>query len=298
MRLENLRYFLAVADESSVGRAAHRLGVTQPALTKGIQRLEQDLGLPLFERSAKGMTLTRVGASFLERVHLIALAMDDVVREANDIRVGQAGKLRVGVAPQFADELFSPACADLIAQRPGARLEVHTHLNDALFDMLRRGDLDLCIAGLEDRAHAEMEQIPLFPDEMCVGLRAGHPILSRPNLSFRDIAAERWILPGRSVVARRRLDERVAELGLPPVNVVIEWSASIGHRLNLVRNTDLLTVLSLRLVRSEAGRGLTSVPLEQAVWIRQVGIAHRKGAYLSPLAHRLIEILLEHSLHS
>jgi DNA-binding transcriptional LysR family regulator len=295
MRLENLHYFLTVAEESSVGRAAHRLGVTQPALTKGIHRLEQDLGLRLFERSAKGMTLTSAGAAVLERVRPIAFGMDDVMREANDIRVGQAGKLRVGVAPQFAEDLFSPACAALIAQRPGARLEVYTHLNDALFEMLRQGDIDLCIAGLDDTAGAEMEQISLFPDEMCVGLRMEHPILQRSKLRFKDAAAEGWILPGRSVVARRRLEQRVAELGLPPIDVVVEWSASIAHRLNIVRDTNLLTILSRRLLRSPAGKGLSSLPLEQAVWIRQVGIAYRKGAYLSPLAHRLVEILLEQS---
>lgn len=298
MRLENLHYFLAVAEESSVGRAAQRLGVTQPALTKGIQRLEQDLGLPLFERSAKGMTLTRAGISFLERMRPVALAMDDAIQEANEIRLGKAGKLRVGAAPQFADDLFSTACAALIEQRPSARLEVHTHLNDTLFEMLRRGELDLCVAGLDSSEIPEIEQIPLFPDEMCVGLRLGHPLLARSNLQFKDVAAERWILPGKTVVARRRLEERVAGLGLPPIDVVVEWSASIGHRLNIVRNTNLLTVLSVRLVGSDVGRGLASVPLQQAMWTRQVGIAYRRGAYLSPLAQRLIEILQENTRES
>jgi DNA-binding transcriptional LysR family regulator len=293
MRLENLHYFLAVAEESHAGRAAQRLGVSQPALTKGIQRLEQDLGLPLFERSAKGMALTQIGSALYQRIRDASTALDDALQEANDMRIGQAGILRVGVAPQFADNLFSPACASLIQQRPGARIEARTHLNDDLFQMLRRGDLDFCIAGLDTVASIDLEQIPLFADDMCVGLRSDHPLLGRPRLKFEDLAAERWLLPGGNVVTRRRLEARVTELGLPGLNVVVEWNAFIGHRLAIVRRTDLLTIVSRRMLSSPLGQGLSAVPLADAVWVRQVGIALRRGAYISPLAQRLIEILRE-----
>lgn len=293
MRLENLHYFLAVAEESHVGRAAQRLGVSQPALTKGIQRLEQDLGLPLFERSAKGMTLTRVGAALYRRIRDASIALDDALQEANDMRIGQAGILRVGVAPQFAEDLFAPACAELIQQRPGARVEARTHLNDDLFQMLRRGDLDFCIAGLDTVTSSDIEQVPLFSDDMCVGLRSGHPLLSQARLRFEDLAAGRWLLPGGNVVTRRRLEARVAELGLPPLNVVVEWNAFIGHRLAIVRRTDLLTIVSRRMLSSPQGHGLTTVPLTDAVWVRQIGVALRRNAYISPLAQRLIEILRE-----
>jgi DNA-binding transcriptional LysR family regulator len=295
MRLEDLNYFLAVAEESHVGRAAQRLGVTQPALTKGIQRIENDLGLRLFERSAKGMTLTTAGAAFYRRTRDIRTALDEAIREANDMRMGQAGLLRVGIAPQFSEDLFAPACAALLQQRPGARIEAKTHLNDELFQMLRRGDLDFCVAGLDTVDSTDIEQIPLFSDEMCVGARSDHPLLALPRLRFEDLAAGRWLLPGPDVVTRRRLEAHVAELGLPGLDIVVEWNASIEHRLAIVRHSDLLTIVSRRTLASPAGRGLSAVALTDAVWLRQVGIALRRGAYLSPLAHRMIEILRAHA---
>ncbi|MGY8524309.1 LysR family transcriptional regulator [Paracidovorax citrulli] len=291
MRLEDLRYFVAVADEGHVGRAAQRLGVSQPALTKGIQRLEQTLGLTLFERGPKGMTLTTVGTTFFERARHLCLGLDEAVQEASDMHLGAIGTIRVGVSPPFADGLVAETFTALLKQRPGATARLTVSLNDTLVAALRMGALDLTVNALDDSEPEDLEQLPLFLDELCVVVREGHPLLLRPRLTFDDLSDAGWVLPGPEVLARRRLDARLAQRGMPPARVVLQLDNSITLSTSTLRHSELLGVMSRFSLRSGAGHGLAELPLHEARWSRRIGIVTRRGAYLSPLVVRFIEML-------
>lgn len=293
MRLDDLRYFVAVAEHGHAGRAAPRLGVSQPALTKGIQRLERELGLQLFDRGPHGMTLTAVGSVFFERARHVCTGFDEATQEAADLHRGAAGTVRIGVSPIFADPLVAAAFTQLRAQRPGAQLRLSISLNDALLPALRLGDLDLTLNALEDEAPPGLEQEPLFDDDLCVALRAGHPLLARRRLRFADLAQADWALPGREVLARRRVEARFAELGAPPPHVVVHLDSSVTLTPATVRDSDLLTVLSRFSLGLPSGEGLRALPIEGASWPRRVGLVTRRGAYLSPLVQRFVELLRE-----
>ncbi|WP_194722648.1 LysR family transcriptional regulator [Noviherbaspirillum malthae] len=291
MRLEDLDYFLAVASAGHVGRAAESMGVTQPALTKGIQRLESELQMPLFERTAKGMVLTASGQAFHERVRVARLGLDEAVKEANDLRLGKAGLIRVGISPTYAEPIFGHACAELLEQRPAARMQVMVGLNDKLFAALRQGDLDLCISALSQSERPEFHQHPLFADNLHVIAREGHPLFNSMSLQFRDLTTQSWILPSSAVMARRAVDARFSEQGLPAPNVVIESDSSIASLLSVVKATDLLSIIGASTLRQQSGAGLKVVPLHLAMWPRVIGITTRRNAYLSPLVMRFIELL-------
>ena len=101
----------------SIGRAAEALGLSQPALTKALQRVEAQAGLPLFERSANGMRPTQAGARFLERARRIQLEYDDALQEMQGIRTGQLGMLRLGYSPSI-QALVLDACRQLLREAP------------------------------------------------------------------------------------------------------------------------------------------------------------------------------------
>lgn len=296
MRIDDLRYFVTVAELGHVGRAAHRLGVTQPAISKGIQRLESSLGLQLFERIARGMALTSVGQVFFERARHLCTGLDEAVQEASDLHLGAIGTIRIGVSPLFADALVAETFAQLLRQRPGAKARLMVGLNDALLAALKLGDLDMTINALEDADPEGLSQEALFDDELCIALRDDHPLLSRPNLRFADLGDSHWALPGADVLARRRIEARLTEEGAPPPEVVLQLDSSITLAISAVRHSNLLTVMSRYSLRTAAGRGLTALPLARAVWPRRIGIVTRRGVYLSPLAHRFIELLRERSV--
>ncbi|MBB5214645.1 LysR family transcriptional regulator [Parapusillimonas granuli] len=293
MRLEDLNYFLAVADTGHMGRASERLGQTQPALTKGIQRLERELGLQLFERTPKGMVLTAVGRAFFDRANQVQLALDEAVREAQDLHFGTIGLLRVGV-PSIYTDYFARTFESLLRQRPAARVQVSMGLNDYLFSALRLGDLDLCISGQHALQYDEFEQEPLFQDDLYIVAREGHPLFFHPKLRFACLEGASWILPRDQIVARRWVDARFIEHGLAAPNVVVESNSSSTALIRMVYSTDLLTVATESWLNRPESKGLRAIPLDEARWKRVVGITTRKGAYLSPLVLRFIELLREH----
>ncbi|MBU6492695.1 MAG: LysR family transcriptional regulator [Burkholderiales bacterium] len=292
MRLEDLNYFLAVSEAGHVGRAAERVGQTQPALTKGIQRLERELGLQLFDRTAKGMTLTSAGQAFFMRAQHVRTHLDDAIKEASDLSLGKIGLVRVGVPPNYAETFFGDACAELLRLRPAARLSVMSGLNDKLRAALRLGDLDLCIGALTEHDAEDLEQQPLFNDSLHIVAREGHPLFAVPRLRLVRLAQAGWLLPGSHVSARQRLEARFADAGLPPPWLVIETDSTIGSLMSVLLRSDLLGITG-DLTLSRSGHGLRALPLGEGMWPRTIGVATRKGAYLSPLAQRFIELLKE-----
>lgn len=291
MRLDDLDYFLAVARHGQVRRAALELDVSQPAVTKGIQRLEAELGFPLFERSRRGMAITGVAMRFHERVVSLRANLGEAVREAADLHLGELGLLRVGVSPLYAQRLFVPACLALRRERPAARLSVRMGLNASLLLALRRGDVDLCISALPDTPPDDLAATELFSDDLCMVVRSGHPLLSRRRLGLASLAEVQWMLPGPEVAGRRSVEARLAQAGLPPPRVGVEVNDSAAPLTELLRRTDLVALMSEAMLTTQAGRGLAALPFAEARFTRRIGVTTRSPQALPPLALRFLELL-------
>jgi len=293
IRLDEIDYFHAVVRHGQMRPAAAELGVTQPAVTQGIQRLERKLGFPLFERSSRGMTLTAVAQQFYERTRLVRSNLSHAIKEAADLHLGAIGVLRVGVSPLYAQRLFVPACLRLHQQRPAARLVVNINFNDVLLAALHRGDIDLGINALPATVPASLQARPLLADDLCIVVRPQHPLLQRRHLKLADLADAQWLLPGPEVAARRRIEALFSRAGLPPPRVAVEVSHSAAQMTPLLAHSDLLSLASDFQLSGQAGHHLTALPLAEARFPRQIGILTRKEAPLSPLAQRFVEVLLE-----
>ena len=293
VRLDDIDYFLAVAEHGQVRRAAAALGLSQPALTKGLQRLEGELGFPLFERGPRGMTLTAVAEQFRQRTRALRASLADAIKEAADLHLGAMGLLRVGVSPLYAQRLFVPACLRLHQQRPAARLRVNIHLNDALLAALRLGDLDLTINAIPRVLPDDLEAVPLMTDDLCMVVRDGHPLLSRRRVRLQDLADAQWMLPGPGVAGRRGVEARLAEAGLPPPRIAVEVSNTAGQLSRLLAHSDLVSIMSEASLAGPGGEGLTPLPFAEARFTRAIGVVTRKGHVLPPLAKRFVEILEE-----
>lgn len=293
LRLDDIDYFLAVAEHGQVRRAAAALGLSQPALTKGLQRLEKELGFPLFERGARGMTLTRVAEQFRQRTQTLRASLGDAIKEASDLHLGAMGLLRVGVSPLYAERLFVPACLQLHEQRPAARLRVMVNLNDALLGALRLGDLDLSINAIPRVLPEDLEAVPLMNDDLCMVVREDHPLLQRRRVRLQDLVDVHWMLPGPAVAGRRGVEARLAEAGMPPPRVAVEVSNTASQLSRLVIRSDLVALMSQAMLAGPAGEGLAPLPFAEARFAREIGALMRRDHVLSPLAKRFLEILRE-----
>lgn len=188
-----LRYFAAVAEEGNLTRAAQRLFVSQPALTKQIRHLEQQLGLQLFIRSRTGMALTAAGQVLADRVPAVVAGLDQALREANSA-AGQAARvLRVGFLAGAANEATQEILAGFARRRPAWRVEMRAASWTDPTAGLASGDADVALLRLPFPGQDGLRTEVLFTEPRWVVLPVGHPLAERKQVRFRDLWDEPFV---------------------------------------------------------------------------------------------------------
>ncbi len=292
MEVRDLDYLLAVAERGSVLRAAEQLGMTQPAVTKAVARLERELGMPLFERDPRGMVPTLAGAALIARARKIRLEYDDAMRELGEMRAGTIGLVRFGFSPTIEASLIFGACSQLVRERPAARFHLRERLGGELLEALLGGEVDLVVSRIPDVEIDRLSSIPLYTDRLMVAADAGHPLAGRRNLSLQELAQEEWVLPPRRILLRQQLEAAFRAQGLPPPLLRVESDSNRQAMLELVRGSRWLSLCGEVTLRQLTYLRPLDISDETLDLNRRIGILHRSGAYLAPVVCRLIEILL------
>lgn len=289
MDFRDLKYFAVIAEEGHVGRAAERLYKTQPALTKCIDRLEEQLGAPLFERAGRGIRLTAVGQALLTRARQISLMMDETAREIGDYANGRDGNIRLGCVPTLAEHVLPGICQQLLAEAPKVTIDLKVSMNDVLLTGLKAGELDIVLGPMiQDDELFHTEEI--MQDQMVVMASPHHPIFDR-KVRLRDLLEYQWVLPAQSVLSRQWLDNVFDRHHLPRPDVQITPTV-LNMILPLIERSNLLGFASK--LNLQGGRGhLREVALKETTMLRRMGLTHRRDMYLSPAALRLIRIIRE-----
>jgi DNA-binding transcriptional LysR family regulator len=290
MELRDIEYFAVVAEHGNLRRASEALGLSPPALSKSLRRLEQSMQAKLVERTPKGVALTPVGTALLAQVHRLRVTLRDIKREAEDLSQGRAGHLRIGVGMTTAEDLPESYTA-LLKEAPRLRGQIIVADNDVLVPALRNGELDLIFNVIPESPYEGCVQEHLFDDEFVVCASADHRLAKRKRVTMADLAPEEWALSAPGVFNVQRVYRAFQDNGLPPPRVAIEVRP-IRLRLQLCAATNLLSYNARRMLPLVAPRfRLTELPVEQLRWRRPLGVIYRKEAYLSPAARRLIQLL-------
>ena len=290
MELRDIEYFAVVAEHGNVTRASEALGLSPPALSKSLRRLEKAMHARLVTRTPKGVELTVVGSALLAQVRRIRLTLADVEREAADLSQGRAGHVRIGASAARAEEL-SASFAALLKEAPNATLSITVSDNDVMIPALRRGELDLIFNYLTKSPYEGCIKENLYDDEQIVYASANHPLAKQKVVTMADLARERWTLSPVNGLPWHTLYRAFQDRGLPPPRVAVE-TRSIRLRLQTVASTNLLGFISSRIIREAAQRfRLKALSVKGVRWRRPVGVMYRDDGYLSPAAKRFIEIL-------
>jgi len=290
MDLRDLAFFEVIADTGHLGRAAERLGRTQPALTKCIQRLEASVGAELFARSGRGLVLTQVGDVLLSRARLMRTAMDEALREVSEFAAGTAGHVRIGTGATMAEYLLPHVCRQLIAAAPGVTVDLQIGMSGVLRMALRESRLDLLIGPVLPSDADEFAHESFGADEVVVVAARGHPLCGR-TLQIEELGAWNWVLPARTVAMRQWLDTVFQAHGLTGPRVQIETN-SITMLPRLIGETELLSFTSTRnLLPERLGNWVVRLDVDAATLRRPLGCIHRRDSYLSPAASRVVTLL-------
>jgi DNA-binding transcriptional LysR family regulator len=287
MDFRDLKYFEVIATEGNLGRAAERLHRTQPALTKCIDRLEEDLGAKLFEKDGRGMRLTTAGEVLVKRTRLMAIMVEETAREMQEYAGGLQGKVRIGCVPTLAEHMMPRVFEQLLLEAPAITVTLTVAMNDNLLASLRDGDLDLVVGPiLETDPDIVCEQIA--EDTMVVMASENHPVFDGPCTLAR-LLDYKWMLPARTVASRQWLDQTFERHGLPRPQVQIEPNV-LNAILPILEKTSLLGfVTRFNLVSGRAR--VREVVLAETQMQRRLGLTYRKNGYLSPAAARIVDIL-------
>lgn len=280
LSLRDIEYFLAAVEHHNLERAATACGVSQPALSKSLRRLEADTGLALMRRHGRGLELTSEGAVFLEHANRLWAEYRDAVRHAMELRVGEAGLLRVGATGATVDSVVMPALQQLLPRRPALRVQLTQGLSDDLNGQVEHGKLDLAVTPIYADGPATLRQEIMFEDELCVAASRRHALTARRRLTLQDLSAQHWILPRPSSVARQMLDARFAEAGLAAPVAALEVEHFSAGSLRLLAGSTLLAVLP----RSAVTAGVTVLPVSLGGPLRRsIALISRRGTTWSPL---------------
>ncbi len=199
MELRHLRYFVAVAEEENVTRAANRLHVSQPSLSRQIRDLEEELGLNFFERTPKSVRLTEAGRIFLVEARAVLDRVAAAERQARMLAVGNYGEIHVGYAPSLTVEILSRALRYFRETCPEVRVHLHDLSTAEMLAGLVDGSLQVALTVEPPRkALRTLDFTPLREYAVCVAVHPDHPVARSRKISRKQVAAERLIAYSRN----------------------------------------------------------------------------------------------------
>lgn len=289
MELAQVRYFNAVARHGSFSTAAKALGMTQPGLTKAVRRLEASLDCALFVRLPRGVALTEQGQALLRHAGLLEVQLLDARGEVRALGRGAVGVLRIGAGPSWLSRALPRIVAELSARYPGLSFQVEGGFNRSLTEALRAGDLDLVVSALPDRSPAGLQAMALTTDTISVVAGQHHPLRKKRRPQPSSTLAYPWVLPGRDVLLRLRLEALFRVAGLEPPAAKIE-SDSISFIGAVLHNSDMLSFATSQVLRSEMG-GVAPLFIPGLAMTRSAGILYRSSAGVTPAMRALIEAI-------
>ena len=290
--LRDMDYFAVVAEHCHVGRAADALGLSQPALSRSLRRLEESMDTKLLTRTPKGVQLTSVGRAFLSHVQRLRLSLDDISKEVEDLTKGRAGQLRVGANSHAIEHLLPAVIGSVLNTAPKVSIKVIAGSNDVLVPALRSGAVDLIISGFVTPVESDTVQVRLWDDDYYVYTSANHRLATRKRLKVADVAEERWAMPP-DAPPTLWLCRTFQDHGFAPPQLSLETS-SLALRLRAIASSVLLDFLPWGSGRN-APKALRLVELrvKELAWNRPLVARYRKDAYLSPTARLFLDILKE-----
>ena len=289
--MRELRLLLAVARCGSILKAAHEIGLTQPAISKSISDLEETLGVRLFDRNHRGVEPTPHGRILLRHALAMFAEMRQAVEELDALSQGSGGELRIGGTPAMCGGLLPHVVNLMAAQRPGTGYAIVEMETERLAAEVRAHAIDIGLGRaplkhLEDTLGFE----PLFDDRLFIVAGAGHRLAGRRSVSPAELAAQRWLLPPPQTPLRLQLQQSFEALGIElPAAIVTTMSMLV--RYELLATNDFITVLHGSLLQfGKLPAHVRILPVELAGGI-PIGLSSVANRTLSPATELFLESL-------
>ena len=245
MELRHLRYFVAVAEAENVSRAALKLHVSQPGISRQIRDLEDEIGFQLLERSAKSVRLTAAGKIFLTEAREVLLHAEAAVKKAREVAKGGSGEIHVGYAPSLTVQILPPTLRRFQDEFPQVRVKLHDLSTEEMLAQLQNGKLQVALLVQPPRAMLRgLKFLELARYPLRVAVAPAHPLAKAKFLTLEKISREPLIAYSRADYPEYHQD-------------LAAMFAKVKTRPRIAEEHDGVTSL---IAAVEAGRGVALVP--------------------------------------
>ena len=238
MDIDQLKQFLLVARLGNITRAAEELSISQPTLSRSIQRLEDEFGQPLLERKTRSVALTDAGNLLRTRAEQIIGILDDTKAEIADD--GQSGRIRVGAIPTIAPYFLPDFLRRFRDEYPDAALIVQEETTDNLLAHCKQGEIDLAILALPIAAKY-VDTEALFDEELLLTLPVGHPLATKKRVVVDDVEPYPFVLLGEAHCLTSSVVSSCRQRSFQPVAVertsqlaTVQELVSLGHGVSMI----------------------------------------------------------------
>lgn len=289
MEWQQIEYFQMVAHLQHMTQAAEALSISQPALSRSIARLEDELGVPLFERQGRNIILNQYGKLFLVHANRILKELEETKKEIRDLLDPEYGEVSLGFLHTLGVNMIPDILRSFQKLHPKTKIKIFQNNNLSLLKQLQNGELDLCLVHHPfDDPHIEWTR--LWNEELFLMVPAGHPLASKTSVKLSEIRSEPMISMKPGYELRKIADKLCAKAHFSP-NIAFEGE-------------EVTTLAGL----VAAGLGVALLPdqkdidddkvrklhVSEPACKRQIGLSWYAGRELSPAANRFKSFVLSH----
>ncbi|MDK2824155.1 MAG: hypothetical protein PWQ67_475 [Clostridia bacterium] len=288
MELRQLEYFIAVSKYQNFTRAAESLHVAQPSITTSIKKLEDELGIKLFERNKKSIQLTDEGKIFYKRIKKILQDLDEAVFEIRDLSNLNKGSIKLGLPPMIGAYLFPNIFTHFKEAYPQLDLQVSEEGSIATHILIEKGELDLGII-IIPKDTKDLNILPITEEKIMLCLAPKHKLSNEKVVSFNQLKDEKFILLKKDSYHRQAIINQCEKYGYSPqvifsssrietIKALVASGAGISFLMNMV---------------TQNSKNFVSIPLKEEIKIT-IGLAWKRDKYLSKASQAFINYIKDY----
>ncbi len=300
MLSKNPEYFLAIASEQSISKAAERLYLSQPYLSQCLARLEKDLGVRLFDRSHAPLTLTPAGELYRSYLESVSLLDRRLASQLGELREQRGGALHIGIAIWRGSVLLPDILPRFSREHPDVRIVLHEQPSNELIELIRNDVIDFAVLHTPDDTR-EITYETIFHEKLLLVANRENSLAARFTSSVNDprpidirlFEQERFILLQSGQIIARVVENLFQRYGMNPPNVIVTTSSTTA--VNLVSENFGLTFLPEAGIRRTANlTRLKFFTVDSPVLTIPLSIVYKRSAFISPAARAFIDLTYEH----
>lgn len=294
MNLRLLHYFVACVDHKTMHAAAEAVHISQPALSKAIHSLEEELSVRLLDRQPRGVVPTPFGETLYRYAKTINSDMRRALAELDAMRGATSGTIEIGLLPSMCASVGAVA-ARIMAERRGLIIKLHAALPAELSKSLLSGNIDIAITLFPGNTPPfGIDFSPLVVSRPVLAVRHGHPLAAAGAPTLQALCEFPWLIPDFPPSHREVVQNRFLEAGVIPPSTTLGVSSIVFFE-NLIRETDMITIAPSTFMIGADGRQdrLAALDVDFNFPVEQVGIAWRQASTLLPGTRVVMDMLVE-----